>query len=300
MKKILLAVFFLSGYCLHLYSQELNCNVQVNSDQIQTTNKQLFTSLQKAVSELINNRRWSDMNILPSEKINCNIAFIINKMDGDNFEGELQIQSTRPIYKAGYNSTLFNFRDTKVNFTYTEYTKLELTENTFESNLTSVVAYYVYIILGYDADSFSRLGGTPYFRKAEEICSLAQSTAEVGWKAFEKKSERNRYALISSLTNDNYKKIREFFYEYHRWGLDEMSTDVNKGREKINSSIPLLREMNRQYPSNLVTSIFLEAKTDELVNIFSKSSEKEKTNIYNLLMDINPTESDKYEAIKPK
>jgi hypothetical protein len=301
MRKLALTVFIFLSCILSLTAQELNCNVQVNSDQVQTTNRQIFTSLQKSISEFVNNRRWTDMQILPSERINCNMVIIIKKMDVSSFEAEIQLQSTRPVYKSSYNTTLFNFRDQTFNFQYTEYTPLEFSENTFDTNLTAVIAYYVYIIIGYDADSFSRLGGTPYFRKAENICALAQSTSESGWKAFDsgsKQSDRNRYALINAITNDNYKKFREFFYEYHRWGLDEMVTNVDKSRDKIANSLPTLRDLNKMYPSNLIITTFLDAKTDELVNIFSKGSEKEKTTVYNLLMDLNPTQSNKYEPLK--
>ena len=278
------------------FTQELNCNVVVNSTQVQTTNRQIFDNLQKSITEFMNNRRWTDMSVLPNERINCNLTIVINRMENnERFDAELTIQSVRPVFKSSYTTPLLNMRDQNFSFTYVEFAPLEFNEMSFESNLTAVLAFYAYVIIGYDSDSFSRLGGTPFFRRAESICSMAQGAAESGWKAFE--SSRNRYALISGLTNDAYRRFREFFYEYHRWGLDEMSGNVEKGRDRIASNLVTLREMNRQYPSNYVITSFLEAKNDELINIFSRAGEKQRTDVYNILMDVNPTQSSRYEAI---
>ena len=202
----------------------------------------------------------------------------------------------RPVYNANYNSTLFNFRDTEVEFEYKEFDQLELVENTFTSNLTAVLAYYAYIIIGYDMDSFSRLGGTPYFQMAENLVSTAQSTDYAGWKA-EMSSPRNRYALVNNLMDEAFKDFRNYFYEYHRLGLDEMSTNVTNGVTRIAEGLPLVREANRARPNGAVVTVFMDSKTDELVNIFSGASQEQKQAAVEVLSDIAPTRSADWERI---
>jgi len=216
-------------------------------------------------------------------------------MDVDVFTSEIQVQSRRPIFNSAYNSTLFNFKDQSFTFNYKEFDQLELNQNTITSNLTAVLAYYAYIIIGYDMDSYSRLGGTPYFQAAENIVNSAQGADLTGWKAFE--SPRNRYALINNLTDEAFKKYRNYFYEYHRLGLDEMSTNATNARARIADGLPLLREANRARPSAVVISSFLDAKNDELVNVFSKGSTQEKNDAVEILSDVNPAQTAKYSQI---
>lgn len=276
-------------------AQELNCNVQINSDQVQGTNKSVFSTLQKSVSEFMNTRHWSDMTLANNEKIDCNINIIVKKVEGENFTAEIQVQSRRPVYNSGYYTTLFNFRDNDFSFSYKEFEQLEMNENTITSNLTAVLAYYAYLIVGFDMDSYSRLGGSPFFQEAENIVNAAQSANLSGWKAFE--SSKNRYALVNNLTDEAFKKFRNYFYEYHRLGLDEMSVNVDNGRAKIVSGLPTIREANRSRPSAILVSAFLDSKSDELINIFSKASTQEKKSAYEILCDVNPIQTDKYEKI---
>lgn len=296
MKQLLIILLlFCSGF-LGVHAQELKCNVIVNSDQIAGTNKQVFFTLQKALSEFVNNRRWSDFQYATNEKIECTFVIAVNEQNDNSFKTSLQIQARRPVFNSAYYTSLFNFKDDNFNFEYLEMTQLDFTEGSFGSNLTAVIAYYCYLIVGYDCDSFTKMGGTPYFIKAEGIVNTAQSQqSEKGWKAFE--DSRNRYALINNLLDDNLKKFREFYYDYHRLGLDEMHNDVGKGTAKIASSIQVLREVNRLRPSCVAISSFLETKADEIVNIFSKAPSKEKTDVYELLMDIDPSQSTKYDPI---
>lgn len=276
-------------------AQELNCNVQINSDQVQGTNKSVFSTLQKSVSEFMNTRHWSDMTLANNEKIDCNINIIVKKVEGENFTAEIQVQSRRPVYNSGYYTTLFNFRDNDFSFSYKEFEQLEMNENTITSNLTAVLAYYAYLIVGFDMDSYSRLGGSPFFQEAENIVNAAQSANLSGWKAFE--SSKNRYALVNNLTDEAFKKFRNYFYEYHRLGLDEMSVNVDNGRAKIVSGLPTIREANRSRPSAILVSAFLDSKSDELINILAKASTQEKKSAYEILCDVNPTQTDKYEKI---
>jgi len=285
--------FLFFGVILH--AQELNCTVQINSNQIQGTNKSVFNTLNKSILEFMNNRKWTELSFSNEERIECSLSIIVKKVDGDAFTSEIQIQSRRPIFNSTYNSTLFNFKDVDFTFNYKEFDQLQMNENTITSNLTAVLAYYAYIIIGYDLDSYSRLGGTSSFQAAESIVNSAQGASLIGWKAFE--STRNRYALINNLLDEAFKKYRNYFYEYHRLGLDEMSTNSTNARARIAEGLPILRETNRSTPSAIVISSFLDAKNDELINIFSKATSQEKTDAIQILSDINPTQSARYEKI---
>ncbi len=276
-------------------AQELNCNIQINSDQISGSNKSVFNTLQKSISDFVNNRRWTELSYSNSERIECSMNIIVKSVDQDVFSAEIQVQSRRPVYNASYFSTLFNFKDNYFSFDYKEFDQLEMNENTITSNLTAVLAYYAYIIIGYDLDSFSRLGGSSCFQAAEKIVNVAQSSDLKGWKAFE--STRNRYALVNNLTDEAFKKYRNYFYEYHRLGLDEMSVNVANARAKILAGLPLLRDANRARPSAIIITSFMDAKSDELINILSKATEKEKKEAVEILSDVSPNQSDKYEKI---
>lgn len=276
-------------------AQELKCTVTINSDLISGSNKSVFNTLQKSISEFMNNRRWSELTFAASEKIECNLAIIIKKVDGDSYTGEIQIQSRRPVYNSSYQTTLFNFKDNNFTFDYKEFEQLEMNESTITSNLTAVLAYYAYIIIGYDMDSYSKLGGTAFFEAAEKIVNDAQSSNLSGWKAFE--STKNRYALVNNLTDEAFKKYRLYFYEYHRMGLDEMSINITNARARIFAGLPILREANRARPSAIIISSFMDAKNDELINIFKKAPDTEKKTAVEILTDINPTSTERYESI---
>jgi hypothetical protein len=276
-------------------AQELNCNIQINSDQIQGTNKAVFTTLQKSMTEFVNNRKWTELTFANTERIECTMNIIVKKVEDDIFTTEIQVQSRRPVFNTTYNSTLFNFKDNSYTFNYKEFDQLEMNENTINSNLTAVLAYYAYIIIGYDMDSYSRLGGTSAFQSAENIVNAAQGANLDGWKAFE--NSRNRYALISNILDEAFKKYRNYFYEYHRLGLDEMSINAANARARIAAGLPILREANRARPSAIIISTFLDAKNDEIINIFSKATTKEKTEAVEVLSDVNPTQTTRYEQI---
>lgn len=283
-----------------LYSQELKCNVTINSSQIQGTNKQVFTTLQTGLNDFMNNYKWTELIYAGNERIECNFMIIVKSYADDLFTTELQVQAKRPVYGTSYTTNLLNFNDQSFVFKYVEFDPVEINNNTFESNLTAVLAYYAYVILGLDLDSYSRLGGTDLFQMAEQIVTISQSRSQdaesVGWKAFE--NDRNRYALIKNLMDERFKKYREFFYEYHRLGLDNMSTNVENSRAKIAAGLPILRETYRENPGSIAILSFLDAKNDELINLFKKGTAKEKEEVYTILMDINPASGTKYDEIK--
>ena len=197
---LILNFLLLAGF---IHAQELNCSVQINSDQIQGTNKSVFNTLKKSVTEFMNNRRWTELTFSSDERIECTISIIVKKVDGDAFTSEIQIQSRRPVFNSTYYSTLFNFKDINFTFNYKEFDQLEMNQNSITSNLTAVLAYYAYIVIGYDQDSYSRLGGTACFQAAESILNSAQGANIAGWKAFE--STKNRNALISNLLDEAFK-----------------------------------------------------------------------------------------------
>lgn len=276
-------------------AQELNCNLTINSDQIQGSNKSVFNTLQKSASDFVNNRRWTDLTFAQQERIECNMNIIVKKVEGDVFTAEIQIQSRRPVYNSSYSTTLFNFRDNDFVFSYKEFEELEFNENSISSNLTAVLTYYVYIVLGYDMDSYTRLGGTPFFQMAERIVTASQSLDLPGWRAFE--SNRNRYALVNNLTDEAFRKFRSFLYDYHRLGLDEMTINMTNARARIIAGLPVLRETNRSRPSAIAIATFLDAKTDEMINIFKGATDQEKKIAIEILSDVNPTQSQRYETI---
>ena len=231
-KRILVLALF-CVFAAGMRAQEINARITVNSDKIQSTNKQVFTTLQNALTEFVNNKKWTDATFATTERIDCTMTLIINEMVSDNsFKGEIQIQARRPVYNSSYTTTLLNHRDTDLNFEYTEFEPLEYTENTLNSNLIATITYYIYTILGLDFDSFAPKGGNAYLQQAQHIVSLAQGQASWnGWKAFD--SDRNRHALSTALTDNTSDAFRELWYNYHRKGLDEMAANPDRGRTTI-------------------------------------------------------------------
>lgn len=299
MKK-LLSTLLLVLVSTTIFAQELNCNVQINSDQIEGSNKSIFNTLQQAIGEFINNRRWTDMTVAQQERIECNMTLIVNAVTDNQISGVLQVQSRRPVYNTSYTTPLLNFRDEKFTFQYTEFEQLEYQENVFTTNLTSMLAYYVYLIIGYDMDSYSPLGGTPYFQVAENIVLNAQSASledaeAAGWKSFS--DNRNRYALINNLMDEAFSKYRQFFYAYHRLYLDAMEVNVSNARSKIMAELPVIREANRARPSAVAITAFLDAKGDELVNIFQPAPQAEREAVHEVLMDVDPTRNTLYDKL---
>ena len=298
MKKIFGLVFGIILLVQVAYSQELRCNIQVVSNQIQGTNKQVFQTLQTAIYEFMNNTAWTNHVYTNEERIECNILINLQDHSGDEFKGSIQVQSRRPTYNTSYSSTVLNFKDDNLRFNYVEFEPLEFSITEHRSNLTSVLAYYAYIIIGLDYDTFSLLGGTEFYQKAELIVNNAQNAPEKGWKAFE--SRKNRYWFIENILNDRYKGLREFLYRYHRLGLDIMESKDATGRAEIAESLELLQKIYRQKPDPYLFGfeLIMSAKSDELVNIFSESFMAEADRVYKILVEIDPTRADKYIKIK--
>jgi hypothetical protein len=279
------------------FSQDLNARVQVLSPQISNSNKRVFEVLETSIREFLNTKRWSPDVLQTQERIDCNFVITINEWDGsNNFKAEAQIQSSRPVYGSSYNSTILNINDKDFDFSYTEGQPLDYSDQNYISNLTSVLAYYAYIITGLDYDSFTKTGGTPYYTKAQAIVNFAQNAPNSGWKAFE--GLRNRYWLSENLLNKTYSPIREALYEYHRNGLDLMADNQSKGRKNIFSILPQLQKLDKQKQGSMLPQLFFTAKSDEIVNVLSGSAPQDKLKAYNILTEIDPANISKYEALK--
>lgn len=298
MRKVFLTLAL--AMAVGISAQEINCTVTVNSDQIEGSNKQIFETLKRSIEEYMNQNRWTNMTYAIPEKIECSMLIIVKKMENNMFTCEMTLQSRRPVYGTTYTTPLLNFKDQAFNFTYQEFDRIEYQQNQFTTNLTAMLAYYCYLIIGHDQDSFQRMGGTPFFQQCEEIVNTCQSasmdnTEQRGWLAFE--SNRSRYALINNLLDEAFKKYRNYYYEYHRLGLDEMSSNVTNGRARIAEGLPVLKEAYRARPATYVINTFLDAKAEELVDIFSQGTEKEKQDVYTILTDIDPTRVNTYDRI---
>ena len=296
----IVAILALIAMSIAMTAQELKCTISINSEQVQGSNKAVFTTLQQSMEEFVNTQRWTNMTFQEKERIECSMMIVVKSVQDNMFVCEFTCQSRRPVFGTTYTTPTLNIKDANFTFTYQEYDRMEFQHNTFTSNLTALVAYYCYLIIGHDMDSFAKLGGTPYFQICEDIVTSAQSASldnaeMVGWKAFE--SNRNRYALTNNLMDEAFKKYRAYYYDYHRHGLDEMVNNVAKGRARIARDIKVLKEAYNARPATYLVGTFLDAKSDELVNIFKSGTADEKKMVYELLMNIDPTRQDTYENI---
>lgn len=297
MRKVALLFLFLmlgSG----LLSQELDCTVTVSSQRLEGTDKRIFESLQNAMFEFMNNRKWTNYNIKVEERIECTILLdVTERIGGDEFRGNLNIVVRRPVFNTAYNSVLLNYLEKGLQFKYTEFQPLDYSEGTYISNLTSTLAFYSYIFLGLYFDSFSMNGGSQFYEKAQEIVNTAQNASEPGWKAYE--NDKNRFWLAENYMNPANAPIREFLYKYHISGLDLMYDKVDLGRGGVAESLRSLQKIYNAKPGLYALQLILEAKRDEFVNIFADSRvpPMERTSVVNLLKEIDPANTSKYQAI---
>jgi hypothetical protein len=296
MKKIFLyMVLALVGF--RVSAQDLNARVQVLSPKIQGSNKRIFQTLETAMKDFLNGRKWSADPILPQERIDCTFVLNITNWDGSsNFSGELQVQSSRPVYSSTYSSTLININDKDIDFIYNDGQTIDYTDQSFQSNLSSIMAFYAYIIVGLDYDTFSLYGGSPYFANAQTVINNAQSGSYRGWKAFD--GNINRYWLSENLNNKLYAPLRSFMYDYHRNGLDVMADNVAKGRKEITSILPTLQQINRQRVGSMFPLVFYTAKSDELVSLYGKADPQERVQAMNILLQADPANGNKYQTLQ--
>jgi hypothetical protein len=298
-KRFLLAFLVLMQFSVR--SQELNCNVQIVSQQVQGTNKQVYQTLQKAIYEFLNNRAWSNNVFRQEERIECNLLITVSDQPAaDQFHATMQIQSRRPVFGSSYNTVMLNYMDNYVQFNYVEFQALDFNESSNTNNLTSLLAFYAYFIIGLDYDTYSLFGGTEYFQKAERLVDNMQSASDKGWKAFDDKSNKDRYWLIKNMLDKNYEPIREFNYKYHRLGLDVMSSKTSEGRAEISEDLKLIQNVYRLRPDPYmhVLQVVFDAKSDEIANIYSESFPAENGRVLAILGEVDPANARKYEKIK--
>ena len=295
MQKIL-TIFIFIILSVNTFAQELNCQVSINSQQVEGADKRRFQTLQTAVYEFMNSRIWTNRKFKTEERIDCSVFITFNKStSGEAYQGSIQIQSRRPIFNSSYNSPILNIKDDNFSFNWVEYDPLNFDINSYTNNLTSILAYYAYLIIGMDFDSFSSLGGTEYFNYAQTVVNNAQSTSYTGWKSFE--SDKNRYWFIENILNSRYKDFRGFTYKYHREGLDVMYDNASKGRVEALKAIKLLAKVHKVRPNLRVMKVLFDSKRDEFIGLFSGGQANEKTQARDVLIGIDPASAGKYQRM---
>ena len=288
---ILLAQSSLPGY-----SQELNCKVVVNSERIATSERQVFRDMEVAFSQFLNERRWTNDFFQNEERIKCNLNMTIDEMPSiGSFRATVQVQSARPIFNSSYESIVLNFADRDWTFDYVESQPLDFNPNSYTSNLTSMLAFYANIIIGLDYDTFEEFGGSNHYQKANNIVTNATPSNRPGWSSLE--GNRNRFWLVENLLNQRMVAIRKGLYTYHRLGLDIYQDKPEEAQQSILNMLRTIKDVRSTYPNAILVVSFLDAKSDELVNLFSDTNIQIKREAYNLLIEIDPSKRDKYARI---
>ncbi len=276
-------------------AQELNCVVTVNSDQVAQTNQQIFKTLERSLNDFVNRNKWTNRVYKDNERVNAQMFITITEYESNRFKGNIQIQSSRPVFNTSYETPIFNYKDNQFNFEYIEFQPLVFNENVFESNLVSVIAYYVYVILGLDADTFTLEGGSEYFRKAQNIVTQAQSSNSLGWS---QSSDRSRFELIDNLMSNTYREYRVAMYNYHRKGIDILADNNSTGKQVIAGTLNLFETMIKRRPNAFLVSTFFDAKSEEIRNIFSDGPKVDVIQLKETLNRIAPLYSSTWNEIK--
>lgn len=293
MRKIASFIFiFFAGLT---YAQQLNCTVQINSQKLASTNQQLFKNLKNSISDFVNKTDWTGEEYKQNEKIECSMVINLNSYDSNQFTATIQVQSSRPIFNSTYSSPVFNYNDNDFSFRYIEFENLQFNPSTFDSNLVSVLAYYSYMILGFDADTYSLMGGNKNYEIAQQIMTVAQQGGYKGWSQSE---NQNRYYLVSDILSGTFDAYREALYQYHREGLDLMSSDTKAAKDKVMGSIDTLSKIYAVRPNAFLTRVFFDAKVDEIVSILSGGPKVQLTETIDKLNKMSPLNVTKWSAIK--
>lgn len=298
MKKIFSILIFLIISMTSSSAQELNCQVTVISPSLQTSaaEKQVFEELQLSVLEFMNNTRWTNDVFGDNEKIECIIQINISEqLSAEDFGGDIQISASRPVFNSSYTTSIFNFKDADFKFKYQRGSPIRFSIDQHRTNLSSVLAFYAYMVIGYDYDTFSPEGGSAYFIKAQQIVNNAQQAAEPGWKASE--STKNRFAIVDNALQNVFKPLRQAYSKYHRDGFDVMVEDVAKGRTAVYEALVLIEQVHKVRPGSINAQIFFTAKRQEIINLFKGATLEEKTNVLKLLKKLDGANASKYEDI---
>ncbi|WP_139959295.1 type IX secretion system protein PorD [Flavicella sediminum] len=296
MPKIVL-LFLCSFFSLTaINSQELNCTVEINANQIAQTNKQVFETLKTSLTDFINKTQWTNKVYKLNERVDCAMTFVITEQSGNNYSGTLQVNAVRPVFGTSYQSPIFNYMDKTVSFEYTEFEPLVFNATVFESNLISLVAFYVYTILGVDADTFALKGGDEFLKQAIDVANLAQQGGMEGWEL--KRNQINRYSLIDQLMSNAHQEYREAMYQYHVKGFDILATKQVEGKEKIAAAVLRLEELFSKNRNSMLIRTFFDAKADELVEVFKDGKTVDTSKLKNALRRISSMNASKWQKIK--
>lgn len=298
LKKYSLILLAFVAMAVPAQAQEFNCKVQIISPSLQTSaaDKQVIEELTSAIREFMNNTRWGNENYKIEERIEMNILINLSEQTAsDEFGGSIQVTSTRPIHNTNYKSTVFNFEDRDFKFRYQRGAAIQFSIDRHRDNLSSVLAFYAYVVMGFDYDSFSNEGGTKYFVKAQQICTNAQGVTEPGWRAAE--GQRNRYWLAENAVQQLFQPLRQAYYKYHRMGLDLMYTNTTTGTNGVMEALELIQKVFKARPGSFNVQLFFSTKADELVNLFKGAAPEVKTKAYNLLKSLDPANLNKYNKI---
>lgn len=290
------ATIFVAVLAVSAEAQELRCNVTVNSSKIQGTNKSIFTTLQTSLNEFMNGTRWTDNAFSEVERIDCSFYITVNEANGSRYSGTLQIQAHRPVYASSYQTITLNHLDDDFSFEYIEFDRLDFDLRSFKSNLTSVMAFYAYLILGIDYDTFSLKGGSEYFENAHTIVSYAQKEGYSGWNPYENANRKNRYWIAENILSNLFVPERNAYYKYHRMGLDRLTDNSSEGRKQITQALTDLKRTfeSQSEVSAVYLKMFFDAKADELINIFAEAPQQETEEAYNILKAVDSFNPNKY------
>lgn len=295
MKKTI-GIFFLTLASLFANAQELNTRVQILAPTVNNANKRNLDVLQNTIRDFMNNNKWTTETYLPQERIECNLVINITAWDGNsNYTAEAQIQSSRPVYGSSYSTTLLNMSDKDFSFNFTEGQALDFSDQNFLSTLSSLLGFYAYTIIGLDKDSFVKQGGTPYYQKALNLVNVAQTAGAKGWRPVD--GLRNRYWLNENLLSNSFKGLRTFIYEYHLNGLDKLQENTSAGTKNILSSLSDLKQTDKQKLGSIFPNVYFAAKAEEITNVLSLANPQDKMKAYNLLIEIDPPNSGKYDGL---
>ncbi len=298
MKKMLFLFFVLAA--VGLQAQELTFSVKINTLKLQTVDPKVFATLEQTVAEFLNNQKWTDEIFETNERINCNLVLTIQEeLSPTSFKADLAIQASRPVYGSTYETRMLNHLDKEVTFSYEQFQPLIYSKNVFNDNLSSILAFYVYVILGMDADSFSLFGGDEHYQTAQEILNTVPqnvASSAAGWRSVE--GNRNRYWIIENILSPRVRALRQGLYEYHRQGLDMMSNDVNTGRAIVLQALEEVDKVNQSYPNAMIVQMFSNAKSDEIVEIFKRGTRQEQDRVVQIMTKVDATNASKYRNIK--
>lgn len=300
MKRLLIILTAILALCLQTQAQELSAKININHQQVQGTDKSVFENLQQTLEQFVNERQWTDLQFQENERIQCTFNITVTKYDAstNRFNCTALVQANRPVYNSAYTTTLYNNRDKNFDFDFVQFDQLNYNEEVIDNQLVALFAYYAYLIIGLDLDSFSPMGGTDVLQRCMNLVNNAQDLGFTGWKSFE--DSRNRFAIINDYLDEQMKPFRQLQYDYYRTGLDEMANNVERGRTNVTTALETgLKVAHEQKPLSLLPQIWTDYKRDELANIYEgKGTQKEKEAVYDLLLNINAAQSNAWDKIR--